>query len=160
MNSTDKDQQVGDPEWTPVTYENCSEVPGPFYHGSRYKLETGQQLIPGFASNYERGRISNNVYFSSLMEPAVWAAELAVALSESQDSGYIYIVEPEGPFEDDPNLTNKRFPGNPTRSYRTRQPLRIVGTVDHWTGHPPEVLQAMVDGLKEKLRNGMAPIED
>jgi rifampin ADP-ribosylating transferase len=160
MNSTGKDEQVGEAEWTPVTYENCSGVPGPFYHGSRYTLETGQRLVPGFGSNYERGRIANNVYFSSLMEPAVWAAELAVALAESQDSGYIYIVVPEGPFEDDPNLTNKRFPGNPTRSYRTKQPLRIVGMVDRWTGHPPEVLQAMVDGLKEKLRNGMAQIED
>lgn len=151
---------MDDSDWTPVTRENCATVPGPFYHGTRYKLETGQQLVPGFASNYEQGRIANNVYFSSLMEPAIWAAELAVALAAPEGRGFIYVVEPLGPFEDDPNLTNKRFPGNPTRSYRTNGPLKIVGTVEDWVGHPPDVLQAMVDGLKQKQKNGTAQIDD
>jgi len=147
-------------DWTPVTHENCSEVGGLFYHGTRYQVEIGDRLQPGFASNYEEGRVSNNVYFSSLLEPAIWGAELAVALAGAEGPGHIYIVEPEGAFEDDPNLTNKRFPGNPTRSYRTRAPLRVVGKVTDWQGHPPEVLQAMVDGIREKQRAGLAPIED
>lgn len=147
-------------EWTPVTHEDCSHVKGPFYHGTRYHLEIGDLLIPGFASNYEKGRVSNNVYFTAVLDTAVWGAELATSLAGIKGPGYIYIVEPTGTFEDDPNLTNKRFAGNPTQSYRTRQPLRIVGEVKDWTGHPPEVLQQMLDGLEEKRRNGLAPIED
>jgi hypothetical protein len=147
-------------DWTPVTHESCSNVKGRFYHGTKYHLEIGDLLVPGFASNFEEGRVSNNVYFSALLEPAVWGAELSTSLAGAGDRGYIYIVEPTGTFEDDPNLTNKRFAGNPTQSYRTRQPLRIVGNVNDWTGHSPEVLQQMLDGLKEKMRKGLAPIED
>jgi rifampin ADP-ribosylating transferase len=147
-------------ERTPVTHENCAHVKGPFYHGTKYALETGELLVPGFASNFEAGRISNNVYFSALLEPAVWGAELATSLAGTQERGHIYIVEPTGTFEDDPNLTNKRFPGNPTQSYRTRDPLKIVGKVEDWQGHPPEVLQMMLDSLREKMRNGQAAIED
>lgn len=69
-------------------------------------------------------------------------------------------MEPTGPFEDDPNLTNKRFPGNPTKSYRSRDPLRVVSELEHWEGHPPEVLQAMLDSLAELQRQGLATIED
>jgi rifampin ADP-ribosylating transferase len=151
---------MSNPEWTPVTYESCGNVKGPFYHGTKYDLEIGDLLAPGFASNFEAGRISNNVYFSALLEPAVWGAELSTSLVGDKGRGYIYIVEPTGAFEDDPNLTNKRFAGNPTQSYRTRHPLRIVGKVDDWEGHPPEVLQQMLEGLKEKMRNGLAAIED
>ena len=147
-------------EWTPVTHESCSNVNGPFYHGSKYDLEIGDLLVPGFASNFEEGRISNNVYFSALLESAVWGAELATALAGVEGRGYIYIVVSTGTFEDDPNLTNKRFAGNPTQSYRTHHPVKIVGKLDDWQGHPPEVLQKMLDGLKEKMRNGLAVIED
>ena len=147
-------------EWTPVTHGSCSHVEGPFYHGTRYRLEPGELLVPGFASNFEEGRVSNNVYFSAALDSAVWGAELSTALAGAEGRGYIYIVEPTGTFEDDPNLTNKRFPGNPTRSYRTRQPLKIVAFVNDWTGHPPEVLQQMLDSLEEKRRQGLAPIED
>ncbi|RZT08625.1 rifampin ADP-ribosylating transferase [Duganella sp. CF402] len=147
-------------DWVPVTYENCGDLKGPFYHGTKYDLKVGDLLVPGFASNFEAGRISNNVYFSALLEPAVWGAELATALAGMEERGRIYIVEATGPFEDDPNLTNKRFAGNPTQSYRTRHPLKIVGEVQDWQGHPPEVLQLMLDSLKEKMRNGLAAIED
>jgi rifampin ADP-ribosylating transferase len=75
-------------------------------------------------------------------------------------SGRIYIVEPTGPFEDDPNLTNKKFPGNPARSYRTREPVKIVGVVEDWKGHPPEMLQQMLDALENLKRRGLAVIED
>ena len=148
------------PEWNPVTHEACGHVEGPFYHGTRTRFQPGDLLVPGQASNFEAGRVSNNVYFSALLEPAVWGAELAVALAGAEGRGHVYIVEPTGTFEDDPNLTNKRFPGNPTRSYRTRAPLRIVGEVEDWTGHPPEVLRQMLDHLEELRRAGRAVIED
>ncbi len=148
------------PEWTPVTHASCSNVAGPFYHGTCRQLAAGDLLVPGFASNYEAGRISNNVYFSSLLEPAIWGAELSSAYADTEGRGHIYVVEPTGTFEDDPNLTNKRFPGNPTRSYRTRAALRVISELKEWTGHPPEVLQRMLDNLAEKKRNGLAVIED
>jgi rifampin ADP-ribosylating transferase len=94
------------------------------------------------------------------MEPAIWGAELATALSGAEGSGHIYIVEPTGTFEDDPNLTNKRFPGNPTQSFRTREPLRIIGFVEEWEGHSAEVLQAMLNSLQDLKRRGLALIED
>lgn len=144
----------------PVSYENCQHVQGPFYHGTRVELSIGDVLTTGHPSHFERGRSLRHTYFSAMLEPAVWGAELAVALSGSDGRGHIYIVEPTGPFEDDPNLTNKRFTGNPTRSYRTREPLRITGIVEEWEGHPPEVLQAMLDSLEDLSRRGLALIED
>jgi hypothetical protein len=117
----------GDPlmsnvDWTPVSHETCSNVKGPFFHGTKYHLEINGLLVPGFASNFEKGRLSNNVYFTAVLESAVWGAELSTSLAGAENRGYIYIVEPTGTFEDDPNLTNKRFAGNPTQSYRTRRP--------------------------------------
>jgi hypothetical protein len=123
-------------------------------------LSVGDELRPGFGSNYHQGRVSNNVYFSALLEPAVWGAELAVALAGDGTRGRIYVVEPLGPFEDDPNLTDKRFPGNPTRSYRSCHPLRVVSEVPEWEGHPPEVLQAMLDSLAVLRAEGRDVIED
>ena len=99
----------------PVTYENCEEVTGPFFHGTKSSLQVGDELVPGYGSNFQAGRISNNIYFTALVETAAWGAELATALAGIEDRGHIYQVEPQGPFEDDPNVTNKRFPGNPTR---------------------------------------------
>jgi hypothetical protein len=140
----------------PVTYDDYGHVEGPFYHGTKACLDVGELLVPGYGSNFEDGRVSNNIYFSGTLDAAVWGAELA----RGPGRGRIYIVEPAGPFEDDPNLTNKRFPGNPTRSYRTRDPLRIVGEVEDWQGHPPEVRQAMRDRLAEIGRQGRATIDD
>lgn len=142
--------------YIPVTFENCSQVEGPFYHGSKVALKPGDLLVAGYGSNFEDDRISRNIYFSATLDAATWGAELA----KGEGTGRIYIVEPTGPFEDDPNLTNKRFPGNPTRSYRSREPLRVVGEIEDWTGHAPEVLQAMRDGLAELERQGLAVIED
>jgi rifampin ADP-ribosylating transferase len=146
--------------WTPVTYEYCAHVQGPFYHGTRAALRVGEVLTTGFETHFERGRQLKHLYFAALMEPAIWGAELAVALSGASGRGYIYIVEPTGPLEDDPNLTNKRFPGNPTRSYRTRDPLRIVEVVTDWQGHAPEVVQGMLDSLARLKREGLHVIED
>ncbi len=147
-------------EWQAVTHENCGAVEGPFYHGTKHRLPVGALLVPGRASNFEQGRVSNNVYFTATLEAAIWGAELATALAGSGERGHIYLVEPTGGFEDDPNLTNKRFPGNPTRSYRTRQPLRIVGEVKDWQRHPPELVRQMLDYLDALRRAGAVVIED
>ena len=146
--------------WVPVTHENCQHVDGPFYHGTKAKLAIGDLLTPGHISHFEAGRVLKHIYFAALLEPAIWGAELAMALSGLEGRGYIYIVEPTGPFEDDPNLTNKKFPGNPTKSYRTSAPLKIIGVVENWQGHPPEILQKMLDSLADLRRRGLAVIED
>lgn len=126
----------------------------PFYHGAKADLSEGDLLTPGFASNYGKRRKANFVYLTASLEAATWGAELALG----EGRGRIYIVEPTGPIEDDPNLTDKKFPGNPTRSYRTRYPLRIVGEVVDWTGHTPEQLKAMRDHLAELERRGVEAI--
>jgi rifampin ADP-ribosylating transferase len=143
-----------------VSYENCQEVRGPFYHGTKVNLSIGDLLTTGYQSNVENGRCLKHVYFSALMEPAIWGVELAMSLSRLDGRGYIYIVEPTGPFEDDPNLTNKRFPGNPTKSYRTCDPLKIMGVVEDWQGHTADVLQAMLSSLQDLRRRGLTVIED
>lgn len=147
-------------EWQAVTVENCRLVPGPFYHGTKADLSIGDRLSPGYPSNYQEGRVLSHIYFSGLMEPAIWGAELAMAFANSAGRGNIYIVEPTGPFEDDPNLTNKRFPGNPTRSYRTREPLKVIGIVEEWQGHSEAEIRGMLDSLRELNRRGLAIIED
>ncbi len=133
-------------DWIPISHDNYKQVQGPFYHGTKANLAIGDLLTTGFISHFEDGRILKHIYFSALMEPAVWGAELAMSLSGLEGRGYIYIVEPTGPFEDDPNLTNKKFPGNPTQSYRTCEPLRIVGVVEDWEGHPVELIRGILGG--------------
>ena len=98
----------------------------------------------------------NHVYFTATLDAAVWGAELSVG----GDRGRIYIVEPTGDFEDDPNLTDRKFPGNPTRSFRSREPLRVVGELVDWVGHPPEKLESMRAGRDASQRAGKAQIED
>ncbi len=148
-----------DREHVPVTFESCGHVEGPFFHGTRIAFEPGDQLVPGHGSNYHDGRASNHVYFSALLEPAIWGAELAVALTEDGGSGHVYVVEPTGPFEDDPNVTNQRFAGNVTESYRSRDPVRIIREVS-WDPHPPEVLQGMLDGIAARRADGSDVIDD
>jgi hypothetical protein len=144
----------------PVTYEHCEHIAGPFFHGTKSRLEVGDELVSGYGSNFQEGRVSNNIYFTALVDTAAWGAELATALAGSGERGHIYVVEPLGPFEDDPNVTNKRFPGNVTQSYRTRHPLRVVGEVDRWEGHDPEVLKGMLDHLALLREQGLDVIED
>jgi len=144
----------------PVTYDRFEHVTGPFFHGTKAALAVGEELVAGYGSNFQEGRVSNNIYFTSLVDTAAWGAELATALAGSDERGHIYVVEPLGPFEDDPNVTDKKFPGNPTQSYRTHHGLRVVGEVDDWVGHPPEVLQAMLDGLARLREQGLDVIED
>src|SRR3954465_12893188 len=147
-------------EYVPVAFESCQHIQGPFFHGTKVALEVGDELVPGQGSNFQQGRVSNNIYFTAVMETAVWGAELATALTGGDERGRIYVVEPLGPFEDDPNVTNKRFPGNPTQSYRSRHPLRVVGEVVDWQGHEPEVLNKMLDSLAALRAQGLDIIED
>lgn len=153
-------QEAREPEHDPVTVERWQHVEGPFLHGTGAALAVGDELVPGHGSHFQQGRVLRHIYFTTVLETAVWGAELASALSQSDERGRIYVVEPTGPFEDDPNLTNKRFPGNPTRSYRSAHPLRVVGEVVDWQGHEPAVLQAMLDNLARLRAEGLDVIED
>ncbi|MCW6533668.1 NAD(+)--rifampin ADP-ribosyltransferase [Sphingomonas lycopersici] len=120
-----------------------------FYHGTKADLAIGDLIAPGFGSNFvERGL--KHVYFSATLDAATWGAELA----KGAGRGRIYVVEPIGSFEDDPNLTDKRYPGNMTRSYRSNEPLRITGEVKDWVGHSPEQLQHMKDSLARMKEEG------
>lgn len=127
-----------------------------YYHGTKADLKPGDLIAPGYASNYGERKQGNFVYLSATLDAAIWGAELAVGPGQ----GRIYIVEPTGSIEDDPNLTNKRFPGNPTRSYRSRDPFRVVGEVADWEGHSPERLMEMRDHLESLKRQGIDAIEE
>lgn len=129
---------------------------GAYLHGTKADLAVGDLLVPGRPSNFEDGRISNHVYITQTLDAATWGAEMA----QGEGRGRIYVVEPLGAVEDDPNVKDKKLPGNPTRSYRTREPVRIVGEITDWVGHPPEQLQAMLDGLEDLRRRGLAVIYD
>jgi rifampin ADP-ribosylating transferase len=129
---------------------------GVYLHGTKADLAVGEMLVPGRESNFEHGRVMNYVYFTATLDAATWGAELAAGTGR----GRIYVVEPTGDFEDDPNVTNKRFPGNPTQSFRSREPLRVLDELVGWVGHSPEQLQAMRDGLEALKRQGAARIDD
>jgi len=141
--------------------QGCAECRGTgvarFFHGTKASLGPGDLIEPGRAANFgEPGRTANHVYFTGTLDAATWGAELA----RGESRGRIYIVEPTGPLEDDPNLTNKRFPGNPTKSYRSRQPLRVTGELVDWQGHSPEQILAMKSGLEKRKRQASELIDD
>ncbi len=127
-----------------------------YYHGTKAALNIGDLIVAGYSSNFGRGKKAAWVYLTATLDAATWGAELALG----EGRGHIYIVEPTGPFEDDPNLTDKKFPGNITKSYRTRDPLRIVGEINDWQGHPAEKRQAMRDRVEEMRLKGVEAIED
>lgn len=137
-------------------FMNQSLDEGPFYHGTKADLKVGDLLNPGYSSNYGERKQANYVYLSGTMDAAVWGAELAMG----DGRGRIYIVEALGAFENDPNLTDKKFQGNPTRSYRTKALLRVAGEILDWEGHAPEVLQNMLDNIKELKRQGIEAMND
>ncbi len=126
------------------------------YHGTKADLKPGDLIASGFRSNYGAGKVAAFVYLSATLEAATWGAELAAG----DGSGRIYVVAPTGPVEDDPNLTDKKFPGNPTLSYRTRHPLRITGEVTGWKGHPPNQLQAMKANVERARQQGVEAINE
>lgn len=134
----------------------AGHVPDVLYHGTKADLSVGDLLSPGFASNYESGRPMSWIYMSGLLEPAIWGAELAIG----EGRGRVFIVEPTGAIEDDPNLTNKKFPGNITLSYRSREPLRIVGEVMDWEGHSPDEVRAAREKIDAAWTGGPSRIID
>jgi hypothetical protein len=127
-----------------------------FYHGTKADLKPGDLIAPGYQSNYGKRKNAAFVYLTATLEAATWGAELAVG----DGRGRIYVVQPTGPIEDDPNLTDKKFPGNPTKSYRSRDPLRVTGEIKDWQGHSAEQLKTMRDHLERLRAAGIEAIEE
>ena len=127
-----------------------------FYHGTKADLKQGDVIEPGFRSNYGQRNKAKYIYLSATLDAAIWGAELAVG----EGAERIYIVEPTGPIEDDPNLTDKKFPGNPTKSYRSMHAFKVVGEVTDWQGHSAEQLKTMKDHLEKLRQQGIEAIED
>ncbi len=149
-------EDLNDPDNTKKNYNLANSFrdkpsdTGPFYHGTKADLQVGDLLTAGGSSNYREELKMNHIYFTALVN----GAGLAAALAKGEGNERVYIVEPTGNFENDPNVTDKKFPGNPTRSYRTQAPLEIVGEVTDWTRQTPEVLQKW----REKLANNKGEI--
>lgn len=127
-----------------ISYRNDPADKGPFYHGTKANLRPGDLLTAGGDSNYKSDLKMNHIYFTALAN----GAGLAAALAKGEEPERVYIVEPTGPFENDPNLTNKKFPGNPTRSYRSEAPLKIIGEITEWVRQTPEEIQKFRDKLE------------
>ncbi len=128
---------------------------GPFFHGTKAELKAGDLLKPNNLSNYQNKK-SNYIYFTATLDAAKWGAELAKSNSKER----IYLVEPLGEFENDPNLTDKKFPGNPTRSYRSKYPLKIIAELSSWERHSDEEINNMLSALKKLSDEGKNVIYD
>lgn len=127
-----------------------------YFHGTKADLQLGDVIQTGINSNYGQQQKAKYIYLTATLDAAIWGAELA--LGEGRER--IFLVEPTGPIEDDPNLTDKKFPGNPTKSYRSLHPFKVVGEITLWQGHPPEQVNAMKDGLAKLKDQGIEAIED
>ncbi|WP_405169725.1 NAD(+)--rifampin ADP-ribosyltransferase [Paenibacillus sp. FSL H8-0280] len=128
---------------------------GPFFHGTKAELQIGDLLEPQFLSNYQE-KNSNHIYFTATLNAAKWGAELARSNAKER----IYIVEPLGDFESDPNVTDKKFPGNPTRSYRSKSPLKIIAELASWERHSEEEINHMITSLRKLSEEGKNIIYD
>lgn len=127
-----------------------------FFHGTKSDLKIGDFIQVGINSNYGQNNKAKYIYLTATLDAAIWGAELA--LGEGRER--IYLVEPTGAIEDDPNLTDKKFPGNPTKSYRSKDPFKVVGEITVWQAHSPEQVKAMKDGLAKLKEQGIEAIED
>jgi len=125
-----------------------------FFHGTKANLKNGDLIGPGYTSNYGQRATAAYVYLTGTLNAAIWGAELALG----EGPGRIYVVEATGPVEDDPNLTDKKYPGNPTLSYRSKEPLRVIGEVIEWQPHPAEELKKMKDGVEQARQLGVEAI--
>ncbi len=134
--------------------------PAPFaqtyFHGSKADLKPGDYIEVGINSNYGKNKKAKYIYLTATLDAAIWGAELASGAGRER----IYLVEPAGTIEDDPNLTDKKFAGNPTKSYRSQHPFKVVGEIAVWAGHSPEQVKAMKDGLAKLAEQGVEAIED
>ena len=137
----------------PFEYDPNSKL---FYHGTKADLKPGDLIRAGFNSNFGKGKRAAYVYLTATLDAATWGAELAIG----EGRGRIYIVEPTGSIEDDPNLTNKKYPGNPTKSYRSRDPLRVSGEIKNWQGHSSEQLKVMNENVERAKQMGIEAIEN
>ena len=144
--------------------QNKDNIKGPvatpfaqtYFHGTRADLQVGNLIEPGFNSNYGKRKNAKYIFLSATLDAAIWGAELA--FGEGQER--IYLVEPTGPIEDDPDLTDKKFPGNPSKSYRSAHPFRVVGEVTNWRGHPAEQVKMMKDHLAKLKEQGIDSLND
>lgn len=127
-----------------------------YLHGTKAELRIGDLIVPGYLSNYGKRKTAKYIFFSATLDAAVWGAELAVGEGKER----IYLVEPQGAIEDDPDLTDKKFPGNPTRSYRSAEPVKVVGELKTWVQHAPEQVQTMKDALENLRLQGIDSLND
>ncbi len=143
-----KTQTTGDPGATPFAQT--------YFHGTKADLKTGDLIEAGFRSNYGQQKNAKYIFLTATLDAAVWGAELATG----EERERIYLVEPTGEIEDDPDLTDKKFPGNPTKSYRTIHPLKVLGEVSGWQGHPIEKVNAMKEHLERLKKLGIDSLND
>ena len=148
MEVNDQEHKSNKPGQTPFSQT--------YFHGTKANLKIGDFIEVGLNSNYGQNRNAKYIYLTATLDAAIWGAELALG----EGSERIYLVEPTGPIEDDPNLTDKKFPGNPTRSYRSIHPFRVVGEVTIWQGHSQEQVNMMKEGLAKLKEQGIEAIED
>ena len=127
-----------------------------YFHGTKGDLKVGDLIEVGFNSNYGKRKNAKYIFLTGTLDAAIWGAELASGEGRER----IYLVEPTGPIEDDPDLTDKKFPGNPTKSYRSTHPFRVVGEVSHWQGHPIEQVRTMKDHLEKLKEQGIDSLND
>jgi len=142
------------------THQSIRQAATPFaqtyFHGTKADLKAGDLIKAGYTSNYGQRKSTKYIFLSATLDAAVWGAELAFG----EERERIYVVEPTGPIEDDPDLTDKKFPGNPTKSYRSIHPFRVVGEVINWQGHPKEQVQTMKAHLERLKEQGIASLND
>jgi hypothetical protein len=127
-----------------------------YFHGTKADLQVGDLIEIGVNSNFGQNKKAKYIYLTATLDAAIWGAELALGTGRER----IYLVEPTGPIEDDPNLTDKKFPGNPTKSYRSAHPFKVVGEITIWQGHPQEQVKAMKEGVERAKQMGIEAIED
>lgn len=139
-----------------ISKSNQNPFSQTYFHGTKAELNIGDFIEVGLNSNYGQNNKAKYIYLTATLDAAIWGAELALG----EDRERIYLVEPTGPIEDDPNLTDKKFPGNPTKSYRSKHPCKVVGEITIWQGHSTEQIKAMKDGIAKLKELGIDAIED
>jgi rifampin ADP-ribosylating transferase len=139
-----------------VKFSGATPFAQTYFHGTKADLKVGDLIQVGFNSNYGQKKKASFIFLSATLDAAIWGAELAMGNGQER----IYLVEPTGAIEDDPDLTDKKFPGNPTKSYRSTEPIKIVGEVTIWKGHPPEQIKGMKDALERLKEQGINSLND
>lgn len=136
--------------------KNATPFAQTYFHGTKAHLSLGDLIGAGFNSNFGERRAAKYIFLSATLDAAIWGAELAMG----EGPGRIYLVEPTGTIEDDPDLTDKKFPGNPTKSYRSIEPFRVVGEVTRWQGHPEEQVATMKKHLQQLHQQGVRSLNE